>query len=118
MTRVCFRLQVAAEHMDAYRERHAAVWPAMLRAIAAAGRRNYSLFLDDDGLLIGYYETDSVADADASLAASEVAGAWESHMQDLFDGATGRADQTARVLPEVFNLEDQLAAADAADAAE
>ena len=114
MTRVCFRLQVAAAHMDAYRERHAAVWPAMLRAIATAGRRNYSLFLDDDGLLIGYYETDSVADADASLAASEVAGAWESHMQDLFDGATGRADQTARVLPEVFNLEDQLAAADAA----
>ena len=109
MTRVCFRLEVAAEHMDAYRQRHAAVWPAMLRAIAAAGRRNYSLFLDDDGLLIGYYETDSVADADASLAASEVAGAWESHMQDLFDGATGRADQAARVLPEVFNLEDQLA---------
>ncbi|GAA3336720.1 L-rhamnose mutarotase [Curtobacterium pusillum] len=111
VTRVCFRLQVAAEHMDAYRERHAAVWPDMLRAIASAGRRNYSLFLDDDGLLIGYYETDSVADADASLAASEVATAWESHMQDLFTGATGRADQAARVLPEVFNLEDQLAAA-------
>lgn len=96
--------------MDAYRERHAAVWPAMLRAIAGAGRRNYSLFLDDDGLLIGYYETDSVADADAALAASEVASAWETHMQDLFDGTTGRADQTARILPEVFNLEDQLAA--------
>jgi len=112
VTRVCFRLQVATEHMDAYRERHATVWPAMLRTIAAAGRRNYSLFLDDDGLLIGYYETDSVADADAALAASEVAAAWEAHMQDLFDGATGRADQTAHVLPEVFNLEDQLAAAD------
>lgn len=110
MTRVCFRLQVQVELLDAYRERHAAVWPAMLRAIAA-GRRNYSLFLDDDGLLIGYYETDSVADADAALAASEVATAWEAHMQDLFAGATGRADQTARVLPEVFNLEDQLAAA-------
>lgn len=114
VTRVCFRLHVAAEHLDAYRERHAAVWPSMLQAIAAAGRRNYSLFLDDDGLLIGYYETDSVADADASLAASEVAAAWESHMLELFDGASGRADQVARVLPEVFNLEDQLAAARAA----
>ncbi|MFJ4221120.1 L-rhamnose mutarotase [Curtobacterium luteum] len=114
VVRVCFRLQVATEHLDAYRTQHAAVWPAMLRTIAAAGRRNYSLFLDDDGLLIGYYETDSVADADAdaALAASEVAAAWEAHMQDLFDGATGRADQTARVLPEVFNLEDQLAALD------
>ncbi|WP_309231550.1 L-rhamnose mutarotase [Curtobacterium luteum] len=110
--RVCFRLQVATEHLDVYRTQHAAVWPAMLRTIAAAGRRNYSLFLDDDGLLIGYYETDSVADADAALAASEVAATWEAHMQGLFDGATGRADQTARVLPEVFNLEDQLAALD------
>jgi L-rhamnose mutarotase len=112
VTRVCFRLQVAAEHLVAYRERHAAVWPAMLQAIAAAGRRNYSLFLDEDGLLIGYYETDSVADADAALAASEVAATWEAHMQDLFDGTTGRADQAARILPEVFNLDDQLAAAD------
>ena len=32
-------------------------------------------------------------------------------MQDLFDGATGRADQTARILPEVVNLEEQPAAA-------
>jgi L-rhamnose mutarotase len=32
-------------------------------------------------------------------------------MQDLFDGAIGRVDQSARILPEVFNLEDQLAAA-------
>ena len=111
MARVCFVSQVRPDRLDEYRERHAAVWPAMLRAIAAAGRRNYSLFLDDDGLLIGYYETDSVADADAALAASEVAAAWEAHMQDLFAGVPGRADQTARVLPEVFNLEDQLAAA-------
>lgn len=32
-------------------------------------------------------------------------------MQELFDGATVRADQSARILPEVVNLEDQLAAA-------
>ncbi|MFZ7086863.1 L-rhamnose mutarotase [Curtobacterium sp. RRHDQ10] len=111
MTRVCFRLQVDPRHLDAYRKRHAEVWPAMLRAIAAAGRRNYSLFLDDDGLLIGYYETDSVVDADRALAASAVASAWERHMQDFFDGLEVRADQGARILPEVFNLEDQLAAA-------
>jgi L-rhamnose mutarotase len=111
MTRVCFRLQVDARMLEAYRSRHAAVWPAMLRAIAAAGRRNYSLFLDDDGLLIGYYETDSVTDADAALAASDVAAAWEQHMQALFDGIDVRADQGARILPEVFNLEEQLAAA-------
>ena len=55
MTRVCFRLQVDPARLTEYRDRHAAVWPEMLRAIAASGRRNYSLFLarrrDADRLL-------------------------------------------------------------------
>ncbi|NQD39908.1 L-rhamnose mutarotase, partial [Glutamicibacter halophytocola] len=55
--RVCFQLQVLPELMDQYIERHREVWPQMLQAIEEAGRRNYSLFLRGDGLLIGYYET-------------------------------------------------------------
>jgi len=111
MPRVCFQLQVDPQRLDEYRRRHAAVWPEMLREIAAAGRRNYSLFLRPDGLLIGYYETDSVQRADAHLAASRVAALWEEHMADLFV-STGRADQAATPLDEVFHLEDQLAALD------
>lgn len=108
MTRVCFQLQVDPNRLDEYRRRHAAVWPEMLREIEAAGRRNYSLFLRPDGLLIGYYEADSVQAAAAHLAASEIAAAWERHMSDLFVGA-GRADQAVIALEEVFHLEDQLA---------
>jgi len=110
MTRVCFRLQVAPERIDEYRARHEAVWPEMLREIEAAGRRNYSLFLAPDGLLVGYYEVDSVLDADLHLANSEVAAAWERHMGEIFEGLDGRADQAAQELDEVFHLEDQLAA--------
>ncbi|MCU1526832.1 MAG: L-rhamnose 1-epimerase [Frondihabitans sp.] len=110
MTRVCFQLQVDPELIPAYRERHRAVWPAMLREIHASGRRNYSLFLRPDGLLIGYYETDSVLTGDFYLASSEVAAAWEADMGALFAGLDGRADQVAVELEEVFNLEDQLAA--------
>lgn len=110
MTRVCFRLRVAPERIPEYRARHEAVWPDMLREIERAGRRNYSLFLAPDGLLVGYYEVDSVLEADRYLAHSEVAATWERHMGDLFDGLDGRADQTATELAEVFHLEDQLAA--------
>ena len=67
--RVCFQLQVDAARLDEYRERHAAVWPDMLRAIEASGRRNYLLFLRGDGLLIGYYETDDDAASQAALDA-------------------------------------------------
>lgn len=112
--RVCFQLQVKPDRLTEYRERHAAVWPEMLRAIAASGRRNYSLFLRDDGLLIGYYETDDDTAAQAALEADPRTAAWEAEMADFFvalDGA--RPDQGAPRLTEVFHLEDQLAALDA-----
>ena len=109
MARYCFQLQVRPDRLDEYRERHAAVWPSMLTAIAASGRRNYSLFLRDDGLLIGYYETDDDAAAQKSLDANPDTSAWESEMADFFVGLGGRPDQAAPRLTEIFNLEDQVA---------
>jgi L-rhamnose mutarotase len=111
MTRVAFQLQVRPELLDEYLARHSPVWPEMLAEIAAAGRRNYSLFLGDHGTLIGYYETDDDAAAQAYLAASPVAARWEAEMSRFFDGLAGRPDQAATPLAEVFHLEDQLAAA-------
>lgn len=109
MTRVAFQLQVRPELLDEYLERHSPVWPEMLAEIAAAGRRNYSLFLGEGGRLIGYYETDDDAAAQAYLAASAIAARWESEMGRFFDGLGGRPDQAATPLSEVFHLEDQLA---------
>ena len=110
MTRVCFQLQVDPTRLDEYRERHAAVWPRCSTAIAASGRRNYSLFLRADGLLIGYFETDDVAASRRPLAALDVTAAWEAEMADFFDAlAVGRrprrpgGPRTRRD----FHLEDQ-----------
>ena len=61
MARYCFQLQVRPERLAEYRERHRAVWPEMLAALRDTGWRNYSLFLRDDGLLIGYVESDDLA---------------------------------------------------------
>jgi L-rhamnose mutarotase len=103
MTRICFELQVRPELVGEYIARHRSVWPEMLAEIAAAGRRNYSLFLGDGGRLIGYYETDDDAAARAYLAASPVAARWEAEMGRFFAGLDGRADEAAS-LPEVFHL--------------
>jgi len=113
--RVCFELRVHPHRLDEYRERHAAVWPDMLRAIADSGRHNYSLFLRDDGLLIGYYETDDDAASQAALEADPRTAAWEAEMAGFFVALDGRPDQGAPRLVEVFHLEDQLAALDEAD---
>jgi L-rhamnose mutarotase len=107
--RICFELRVAPELLDEYVERHTPVWPEMLAEIAAAGRRNYTLFLGTEGRLIGYYETDDDAAAQAYLAASPVAAKWEAEMARFFVGLDGRPDQAATPLTPVFQLEQQLA---------
>ena len=110
MTRVGFQLQIRPELLGEYLDRHSPVWPEMLAEIAAAGRRNYTLFLGEGGTLIGYYETDDDAAAQEYLSTSAVAARWEAEMSRFFIGLDGRPDQAATALTEVFHLEDQLAA--------
>lgn len=109
--RVCFRLQVDPARTDEYRQRHAAVWPDMLRALAASGWHNYSLFLDDDGLLIGYFETPSLEGALAGMAGHEVNRRWQDEMAEFFVDLDRPADEGLIRLAEAFHLESQLAAA-------
>ena len=110
MQRVCFQLQVKPERLAEYTDLHAAVWPEMLRAIADSGRRNYSLFLRDDGLLIGYAEADDLAAAQERVARTEINARWQTAMSELFQ-SDGAPDEAWEILPEVFNLEDQLRSA-------
>lgn len=109
MRRVCFQLQVKPDRLAEYRERHAAVWPDMLAALAETGWHNYSLFVRPDGLLIGYFETPSLEEALAGMARTEVNGRWQAEMAQFFEELEGRApDEGFLVLEEVFHLEDQL----------
>lgn len=106
MQRVCFCLQVKRDRLDEYRERHRAVWPEMLRALRESGWHNYSLFLRDDGLLIGYLETNDFDAALRAMAGTEVNRRWQAEMAGFFDGVPGRAaDEQMRPLKEVFHLE-------------
>jgi L-rhamnose mutarotase len=115
MQRVCFQLQVKPSRLDEYRERHAAVWPDMLRALKDSGWNNYSIFVRDDGLLIGYFETPSLEAAQAAMAATEVNGRWQAQMGDFFEDLDVAPDEGFLRLTEIFNLEDQLSAASDAD---
>jgi L-rhamnose mutarotase len=108
MPRYCFQLQVKPERIAEYRERHAAVWPEMLRALADTGWHNYSLFLRPDGLLIGYVESTDLAAAQAAMDATEVNHRWQAEMGEFFADLDVPPDQGLQLLEEVFHLEDQL----------
>ncbi len=119
MPRYCFQLQVKPERIAEYRERHAAVWPDMLRALAETGWRSYSLFLRPDGLLIGYVESEDLAAAQAAMNATDVNHRWQAEMSPFFESLDAetqfRPDQGFVLLEEVFHLEDQLADLDPED---
>jgi L-rhamnose mutarotase len=103
--RVCFLLKVRPDRLGEYRERHAAVWPEMLDALRETGWRNYSLFLRDDGLLVGYLETDDFEAARTAMAATEVNARWQAEMAPFFDDLDGRPDEGMVALTEVFHLD-------------
>ncbi|WP_395359287.1 L-rhamnose mutarotase [Streptomyces sp. YH02] len=105
MQRVCFLLRVRQDRLAEYRERHAAVWPEMLDALAASGWHNYSLFLSEDGLLVGYLETEDFPAAVAAMEATEVNSRWQAEMAGLFEALDGqRPDEAMKPLTEVFHL--------------
>ena len=104
MERVCFLARVRPERMAEYSERHKEVWPEMLAALRAAGWGNYSIFLAEDGLLVGYLETDDYQAALARMAATDVNKRWQAEMGEFFV-ADGPPDQSFVRLAEIFHLD-------------
>ena len=58
-------------------------------ALRAAGWANYSLFLTDDGLLVGYLETDDYAAAQQRMAGTAVNERWQADMAPYFTDLGG-----------------------------
>jgi L-rhamnose mutarotase len=104
--RVCFLLQVRPDRLEEYRERHRDVWPEMRAALSAAGWRNYSLFLREDGLLVGYLETEDFAAARQAMEDTDVNARWQARMAPFFEDLDGRRpDEGMAPLTEVFHLD-------------
>ncbi len=106
MPRTCFILQVKPERLAEYKARHQQVWPDMLAALRDTGWKNYSLFLRDDGLLVGYVETENFEASRAAMQNHEVNTRWQTEMADFFMNAPGVApDKAMSSLEEVFHLD-------------
>jgi L-rhamnose mutarotase len=106
MQRVGFLLKVKAELVNEYKRRHAEVWPDMLDALRRNGWRNYSLFMGDDGLLFGYFETpESFQAALDGMSTEAVNERWQAEMAPFFEGTGDHADDMMKELVEVFHLD-------------
>lgn len=108
MQRICFVLQVHKERLDEYRARHLRVWPEMLEALRETGWGNYSLFLREDGLLVGYLETEDFERARREMQTHAVNERWQREMAPFFVQPAGQTpDAAMSPLAEVFHLDSQ-----------
>jgi L-rhamnose mutarotase len=98
-------LRVKKNRLEEYRSRHRTVWPEMLQALSETGWHNYSLFLSDDGMLVGYVETPDFEKALAGMEKREVNARWQREMTDFFEIDSGlRPDEAMRPLTPIFHL--------------
>jgi L-rhamnose mutarotase len=106
MERVCFLLKVRKERLDEYKQRHQSVWADMRQALHETGWTNYSLYLRDDGLLVGYLETPDFVAALRGMAAQEVNARWQREMAPFFEDLEARRpDEGMLRLEEIFHLD-------------
>jgi len=103
--RVCFLLRVRPDRLEEYKARHRAVWPDMQEALRTTGWGNYSLFLAEDGLLVGYLETDDFEAARAGMEYTDVNARWQAEMAEFFELPDDeRPDTGLQRLEEIFHL--------------
>lgn len=107
MKRIGFILKVKPDMIAEYRAHHQNVWPEMREALSKAGWHNYSLFMRDDGLLFGYFETPySLREAQAAMENTEVNARWQAIMSPYFEIPLGaHPDQMFVELEEIFHLD-------------
>lgn len=106
MQRICFQLSIHPEHVDEYVRRHEDVLPEMRTALHEAGWNNYSLFLDPDGTLIGYLETEDFEAAQKAMSLTEVNARWQGEMAPFFENLEGAApDERMTSIKEIFHID-------------
>lgn len=102
--RVCFVMHLKPDRVDDYLQAHTEVWPEMLDALRTAGWRNYSLFLrPDEGMVVGYLETDDFARATAEMSRTAINDTWQEQMAQYFR-TEAHPDSSLELLTEYFHL--------------
>ncbi len=105
MERICFTMLVAADHIDTYVRMHAETWPELLAELDRTGWQNYSLFLRDDGLLIGCLESPDWDAAQRAMSLTDVAPRWSVEMDRLVvPGSVMRYPELAMHLESALGL--------------
>ena len=107
-------IRLKRESLQAYKECHAAVWPAVLKQIKECNITDYSIYLDEQSMILfatmKWNGSDFDADMEKMRANPEVQKWWQmtdSMQETLVEGSSGSTDPKGwwRDLEEVFHCD-------------
>jgi len=106
MKRVGFLMKVREDKLEKYKEHHKKVWPELLEAHRRTGWHNYSLFMHEDGLVFGYFETpEGYQAAVDAMEKEEINTRWDEFMEPYLEAINAATGEIMLQLEEVFHLD-------------
>ena len=94
-------MQVRKDRVEVYKEAHRNVWPEVLAALTKHAWHRYSIFMDENAMVFGYFDT-----VLGGFMSEDVVGRWAESIGDLVDLPAGCDARDVIVeLEEVFHLD-------------
>jgi L-rhamnose mutarotase len=103
MTRHAFMMQLKLGMVDEYRRRHDEIWPELAEAISAAGIYDYSIFLDEETLVLFAVLKLRDDNSREALPHLPIMKKWWDYMAPLMEVEPGNRPKEWPLLP-VFHL--------------
>lgn len=103
MQRIAFKMKLHAGYEAEYKRRHTAIGPELKALLKQAGIEDYSIFLDEETLILfAYLQIGEPANLD-QLPGHPVMQKWWDHMKDIMDVHPDHSP-VATPLKEVFYM--------------
>lgn len=104
MERIAFKMKLNKGQKEAYKKRHAAIWPELKQLLKEAGVCEYSIFLDEETNTLFGFQKVSANTSSQDLGQKEIVQKWWQFMADIMEVNTDNSPVTT-LLEEVFYLE-------------
>ena len=104
MERNAFKMKLKPGFAAEYRRRHDLIWPELSAELAKAGIRDYSIFLDEETLILFAVQKLTNGNTAAGLPNNLIVKKWWAYMKDIMDANPDDSPVT-KPLKEVFHAD-------------
>jgi L-rhamnose mutarotase len=102
--RVAFKMKVNPEAIEAYKKRHAELWPELHKLLKDAGISEYSIFYDEETQILFAFQKQEGDQGSQDLGKTEIVQKWWKFMADIMETNPDNSPVSAS-LEEVFFME-------------